>query len=97
VAIPAGETPAPLGRPLAIYQPAEVIGHSRHLTLLRSRDSVGEVTAFYAFELRRRGWLTTSQVIGGASAMLVARHGAHGATISINHAGTGTAVAIASY
>ncbi|MGO9884612.1 MAG: hypothetical protein ACLPV4_16560 [Solirubrobacteraceae bacterium] len=97
MAITADETPTPLGRPLEIYKPAEVIGHSRHLTLLQSLASVGEVTAFYVSELERQGWLTRSHVIGHASAMLVARHGAHGATISINHTGTGTAVAIASY
>lgn len=97
MAIPADKTSTPLGRTLAIYEPAEVIGHSRHLTLLRSPDSLGEVTAFYLSELHRRGWLTMSHVTGGSSAMLVARHGAHGTTISINHTGTGTAVVVASY
>jgi hypothetical protein len=97
VAIPAYETPASAWRPLAIYQPSKLIGDSRYCTVLHTADSLGDVTAFYASELHRRGWLTTSHVTGRTSVMLVARHGAHSATISINHTGTGTAVAIASY
>jgi hypothetical protein len=97
MAIPADETPAPVGRPLAIYQPSRVIGDSRHLTLLHSPDSVRDIYDFYTAELERNGWITTSQVISGASATLVARRGPHGATISINHTGTGTAVSIGSY
>jgi hypothetical protein len=97
MAIPEDRTFTPLGPPLAIYEPAQVIGHSRHLTLLYSPDSVRDLYDFYAAELVRAGWITTSHVISGPSATLVARHGPRGATISINDTGIGTAVSIGSY
>lgn len=88
--------PLPGPRP-AIYEPAEVIGRSRYLTILNSPDAVSEIYDFYVAELERAGWVTTSRVFGGASATLVARHGPHGATISINHTGIGTSISIGSY
>jgi hypothetical protein len=95
--IPADENLTPVGRSLAIYEPAQVIGDSRHLTLLHSPDSVRDIYDFYAAELQRGGWDTASHEIGATSATLVAHRGAHGTTISINHTGTGTAVSIGSY
>jgi hypothetical protein len=95
--IPVDPTPALPGRWLAIYEPSRVIGRSRHLTLLSSPDSVREIYDFYATELECAGWITTSQLVSDRSATLVARHGPHGATISINHTGTGTAISIGSY
>ncbi|HYB31715.1 MAG TPA: hypothetical protein VEF89_34350 [Solirubrobacteraceae bacterium] len=74
-----------------------MIGTSRYLTVLSSPDSVRELADFYAAELDRGGWLTTYRVATAASAMLVARHGPHAATISINDTGTGSAVSIGSY
>lgn len=97
MAIPADETPVPLGRPLAIYQPAEVISDSRHLTLLHSPDSPGDIYDFYTATLERAGWIITSRVISRTSATLVAHHGPHGTTISINHTGIGTSISIGSY
>jgi hypothetical protein len=97
MANPADESAAPLGQPLAIYKPAEVIGASRHLTLLHSPDSVRDIYDFYTAELERASWITTSHVISRASAALVARREPHGATISINDIGTGTAISIGSY
>ncbi|HTX09125.1 MAG TPA: hypothetical protein VME22_10975 [Solirubrobacteraceae bacterium] len=94
MAIPAHESPAPFERPLAIYEPSRVIGRSRYLTVLSSPDSVRDVCDFYAAELKRGDWVTTSRVVSGASATLVARRGPHGTTISINDTGTGTAVSI---
>jgi hypothetical protein len=80
-----------------IYEPAAVIGDSRHLTLLHSPDSVRDIYEFYAAALERDGWIVTTELISGASATLVARRGPHGATISIINTGTGTAVSIGSY
>jgi len=81
----------------AIYQPSETIGRSRYLTVLRSPDSVRELADFYATELDRGGWRTTHRIVTAASATLVARRGPHGATISINDTGMGSAVSIGSY
>ena len=81
----------------AVYQPSKLIGRSRYLTVLSSPDSVRELADFYAAELDRGGWITTHRVVTAASATLVARHGPHGATVSINHTGTGSAVSIGSY
>jgi hypothetical protein len=86
----------PRGWP-AIYQPSRVIGRSRYLTLLSSPDSVRGLYGFYAGELERGGWITTSRIVSDRSAALVAHHGPHGATTSINDTGTGTAVSIGSY
>jgi len=81
----------------AIYQPSKTLGRSRHLTVLSSPASVRELADFYAAELARGGWITTYCVVNAASATLVARHGPHGATVSISHTGTGSAVSIGSY
>lgn len=94
---PADPTPTLSQRWPAIYQPSKVIGRSRYLTLLSSPDSVHELAAFYATELERAGWITTSHVVTGGNATLVAHHGPHGATISISDTGTGTAISIGSY
>ena len=90
-------TPSLPGRWPAIYQPSKVIGRSRYLTLLSSPDSVRDLYDFYAGELERGGWITTSGIVSDRSAALVAHHGPHGATVSINDTGTGTAVSIGSY
>jgi hypothetical protein len=82
---------------LAAYEPSTLISDSRHWTLLRSPDPVNDVTGFYANELRRCGWRTTSSVVTTRGATVVARLGPHGATISINDTGSGTAITIASY
>jgi hypothetical protein len=74
-----------------------VIGRSRYLTMLRSPDSVRELADFYASELVRAGWVRATHVVSHRSATLVAHHGPHGATISINNTGTSTAVSIGSY
>jgi hypothetical protein len=89
-------TPLPEHWP-AIYQPSKTLGRSRHLTVLASPDSVRELADFYAAELDRGGWITTCRVVTAASATLVARHGPHGATISISDTGTRCAVSIGSY
>ena len=81
----------------AIYEPSRVVGRSCYLTVLSSPDSLRDIYDFYAAELERAGWITTSNLVCAASATLVARHGPHGITISINDAGTGTAVSIGSY
>jgi hypothetical protein len=82
---------------LAAYQPSIVISDSRHWTVLRSPDPVCDITGFYAAELSRCGWKTTSNVATALGATVVARLGPHGATISINDTGSGTAITIASY
>jgi len=97
VSSPAAPTPALPGGWPPIYEPSEVIGRTRYLTLLSSTDPVRDLADFYAAELRRADWITTSNVVSERSATLVAHHGPHGATISINDTGTGTAVSIGSY
>jgi hypothetical protein len=74
-----------------------LISDSRYWTLLRSPDPVSHVAAFYADELRRCGWRTTSSVVTTSGATVVARLGPHGATISINDTGSGTAIMIAGF
>jgi hypothetical protein len=97
VSTPSDLTPSPPVRWPAIYEPSKVIGRSRYLTTLSSPDSVRELADFYAAELERESWVTTSHVVSDMSATLVAHHGPHSATISINDTGTGTAVSIGSY
>jgi hypothetical protein len=82
---------------LATYEPATLISDSRHWTLLQSPDSVRDISGFYAAELTRCGWRITSSVVTVAAARVVARLGPHGATISIDDTGTGTAITITSY
>jgi len=64
---------------------------------LRSPDSVGDITGFYSGELTRCGWQTTSRVETAVAVTVVARLGPHGATISINATGSGTAITITCY
>jgi len=51
-------TTAPPEQWPALYQPSETIGRSRHLTVLSSPDSAGELADFSAAELDRGGWTT---------------------------------------
>jgi hypothetical protein len=82
---------------LAAYEPSEVITDSRYWTVLRSPDPVEAVSRFYALELSRRGWRTTSEAVSGRGATLVARLGPHGTTISINDVGANTSIMISAY
>jgi hypothetical protein len=82
---------------LPAYEPSTLITDSRHWTVLRSPAVVGDIAGFYATELTRCGWQITSSVETGIAATVVARLGPHGATISINHTGSGTAITIACY
>jgi hypothetical protein len=85
------------GLAAGVYEPSSVVGRSCDLTVPSSPDSLRDVYDFYAAELEPAGWITTSNLVGEASATLVARHGPHGITISINDAGAGTTVSIGSY
>jgi hypothetical protein len=82
---------------LGAYEPSEVVSESRHWTVLRSPDPVRSISCFYEAELRRRGWQARSSVVSARGATVVARRGPHGATISINDTGAGTAITIATY
>jgi hypothetical protein len=86
-----------ISRWLAAYEPSTLISDSRYWTVLRSPDSVRDITGFYEAELCRRGWTITSSVLTARAATVVARQGPHSATISINDMGGGTAITIASY
>lgn len=85
------------GLALAPYEPSEVISDSPYWTVLRSPDPVAAIAGFYEAALRRAGWTIRSPVITALAATVVARRGAHGATISINDIGAGTAITIVSY
>lgn len=79
-----------------IHEPSNVVGRSCYLTVLSSSDSLRDIYDFYAAELERAGRITTSHLVSEASATLVARHGPHSITISINKPVTGAAVSIGS-
>jgi hypothetical protein len=81
----------------AAYEPSQVISESQHWTVLRSPDPVSSISGFYEAELSRCGWEATSSVLSPRGATVVAHHGPHGATISINDVGAGTTIMIASY
>jgi hypothetical protein len=82
---------------LAAYHPSAVISDTHHWTILKSFDSVDDIAEFYAAELNRRGWQTTSAMITETGATIVAQRGPHGATISIANTGSGSAITITSY
>lgn len=83
---------------IALYHPSTIVSNTAGSTVLRTPDSVAQVSAFYEHDLAAAGWQTVSLNAVGASTNLVVRKGSAGASISITKAGPAeTSIAISTY
>lgn len=79
------------------YEPSSVVSHGAHSLVLTSKDSTGQVGAFYAAKLSGDGWVTVSKTVDPTHANFTVKKNGQGASIAVAPAGSGSSISISSY
>lgn len=90
-----GKSAQDLGIPL--YKPSETVSDVSGSTVLKSPDSVEQVSKFYGDWIERAKWTTVSHTSSSASANYTIKKSGDGATIAISTAGSDTIISISTY
>lgn len=90
-----GKSAEDLGIPL--YKPSETVSDVSGSTVLKSPDSVEQVSKFYGDWVEKANWDTVSRSSSSASASYTIKKSGDGATIAISTAGSDTIISISTY
>ncbi len=90
-----GSTPEDIGIP--IYKPSDTVSEATGSTVLKTSDSVDQVSKFYKDFIDKENWDTVSQTSSSASANYTIKKSGDGATISIATSGSDTLISISTY
>jgi hypothetical protein len=90
-----GKTPQELGIP--IYKPSDTVSEASGSTVLKTSDSVDQVSKFYGDWIEKDNWDTVSHTSSSASANFTIKKSGDGATIAISTSGSDTLISISTY
>lgn len=90
-----GESPEDLGIPM--YEPSETVSEATGSTVLKTEDSVEQVTKFYADFIEKENWDTVSETSSSGVGNFTIKKSGDGATISISTSGSDTLISISTY
>lgn len=90
-----GKSTEDLGIPL--YKPSDTVSDVSGSTVLKTPDSVDQVSTFYGDWIKKASWSTVSHTSSSASANYTIKKSGDGATIAISTTGSDTLISISTY